>query len=134
MRRAALVVLLAACGPKSTVANKEPVLPPGESNDPQPDPGAPDAGPDQAGEISMEQVKVEMAAVRDEIQMNCAAATTVTGVVKVIVTINPDGTATAEIEQGLDADADKCVVDSITGSQFSASDRGQRFHYSFTFK
>jgi hypothetical protein len=127
-----VLLLLAACGPKSTVAHKEPVLPEGEQNN---EPADPDPGPDQAGEITMEQVKVEMQAVRDEIQFNCANTTVVTGVVKVYVTIKPDGTATAEITEGSGTpEVDQCVLDSISGSQFSTSERGQRFQYSFTFK
>jgi outer membrane biosynthesis protein TonB len=104
-------------------------------DDDQPAAGGPDAGPDQAGEVPMDQVKVEMEAVRDEIRANCAATTAFAGVTKVMITIRPDGTATAEIESSSGMpDVDQCVLDSISSSQFSTSSRGQRFHYSFTFK
>ena len=133
MRRALLLmVFVVGCGPKGDTASPTPVMPP---DPPTGEPGAPDAGPDQAGELPMDEVQTEMEAVRDEIKANCAATTAFAGVTKVIVTINPDGTAHAEVEatSGM-ADVDQCVLDSISGSQFSPSTRGQRFHYSFKFK
>jgi outer membrane biosynthesis protein TonB len=130
MKKLLFLVLLAGCGPKSTTASPTPIIP----DEPAAATG-PDAGPDQAGELPMAEVQTEMEAVRDEIKANCAATTAFAGVTAVIVTIAPDGTAKAEVEStsGM-PEVDQCVLDSISGSQFSPSSRGQRFHYSFKFK
>jgi hypothetical protein len=137
MRRVILLIALVACGPKHTdgTGNGNGTGSGTGTGTGTVAPEGPDAGPDAPGELPMDEVQTEMEAVRDEIKMNCAATTAFAGVTKVIVTIKPDGSATAEVEasSGM-ADVDQCVLDSITGSQFSTSQRGQRFHYSFKFK
>jgi hypothetical protein len=134
MRRVLLLVALAACGAKQPGTGTGTDTGTGTGTGTEGASG-PDAGPDAPGELPMDEVQTEMEAVRDEIKVNCAATTAFAGVTKVYVTIKPDGSATAEVEatSGM-PDVDQCVLDSITGSQFSKSDRGQRFHYSFKFK
>ena len=81
----------------------------------------------------MADVNAAMDPVRAKVQA-CADATTYEGKVAVRVTITPQGTASAVIEQGAnDPQIDRCVVGAFDGVAFPASQRGQRFRYSFTF-
>jgi len=125
------LILLAACGRKGDAASPKPIFPLDAAGT-----GASiDAGPDQAGELPMEQVQEAMGPVKQSIEDNCAATTAFAGVTKVMITIHPDGTAAADVEQGSGmADVDKCVVDQVGKATFPTSQRGQRFHYSFRFK
>jgi outer membrane biosynthesis protein TonB len=129
MKKALFLLVLAACGPQSSVASPTPVFPP----DAGVDPNAPDAAADNPGELTMAEVQAQMGPIRDTVTA-CAQATTFEGKVTVQVTIYPDGRASAEL---IDAANDKTVDDCVTGAfaeaTFPTSQRGQRFKYSFTF-
>ena len=125
-----LLLVLAACSGKGEVASPTPVIPPDAAAAP-----APDAGPDQAGELPMAQVQDAMVQVRQAIEDDCAGTTAFAGTTKVMITIHPDGTCVADLEQGSGMDTvDQCVIADVGKTHFPTSERGQRFHYSFRFK
>jgi len=124
-----LAMLLGACGPQSSVASPTPVFPP----DAGVDPNAPDAAADNAGELTMAVVDEHMEPVRAKVKA-CAAETTFEGKVTVRVTIYPDGRAAAEpVTAAADLAVDDCITGAFGEATFPASQRGQRFQYSFTF-
>jgi outer membrane biosynthesis protein TonB len=74
-----------------------------------------------------------MGPVRDAVTA-CAQATTFEGKVTAQVTIYPDGRASAELAPSSGEPAiDDCITKAFADATFPASQRGQRFKYSFTF-
>jgi hypothetical protein len=133
MKRALLLLALAACGPQGKTASPVPVYPP----DAGVDPNAPDAAPDSKGELSMAEVEANMGSIREQVQQ-CAAVTTFEGKVTTKVTIYPDGHATAEhstIEGSgsVPEEIAACIAKAVADATFPSSERGQRFSYNFTF-
>jgi hypothetical protein len=91
------------------------------------------ANPDAPGKLPMSVVDEHMGIVRGKV-LKCAEATTYEGKVTVRVTITPAGAARAVIEHGAgEAAVDDCVLAAFADAAFPASERGQRFAYSFTF-
>jgi len=138
MKRIVLLALLAACGSKGKTASPEPVDHTSRPPEVAEDPNAPDAGPDSKGELTMEEVEANMGPVR-QAASTCAGATTYTGKVQTRVTIYPDGHATSEGATAagggtVPPEIARCIADAFAKASFPASERGQRFQYSFTFK
>lgn len=89
--------------------------------------------PDGPGKLPMSEVDAHMDEVRQFIRA-CAEATTYEGKVSVRVTITPQGAASAVVESASgEPDIDQCMIDAFTKVTFPASERGQRFAYSYTF-
>lgn len=125
----AAVLLLAACGGAAEPAGTGP----GKKPPPPRQDTVRDVGPDGEGELPMEQVELNMREVRAAV-LTCAQETSYEGKVTVRVTIAPGGSASAVIEQGSGEPAvDDCVTGAFARAAFPASERGQRFQYSFTF-
>ena len=129
--RIALVLLvgLAGCGGAADTADTGPKKkPPPPRQD-----TVRDVGPDGEGEVPMAEVEQKMPEVRAAM-ITCAQESSYEGKVTVRVTIEPSGAASAVIEQGSgQAEVDGCVTGAFGKVTFPASQRGQRFQYSFTF-
>ena len=108
----------------------DPVDRPGIPDDEQTGDGSPD-GP---GKLPMSEVEKHMGPVRTRVQ-ECASVTVYEGKVSARVTITPEGTATAAVQDGGSGDPkiDECIVQAFVGVKFPDSKRGQHFVYSFTF-
>jgi outer membrane biosynthesis protein TonB len=124
----ALVLLALACGG----ASEHPYKGRG-SGPPSRQDTTRDVGPNGAGELPMDEVEQNMREVRADV-LTCAQKTSYEGKVTVRVTIAPEGSASAVIENGSgQAEVDDCVTGAFAKTTFPTSKRGQRFQYSFTF-
>jgi outer membrane biosynthesis protein TonB len=125
----ALSVALAACGGASEQSDTGPKKKPPPAREDT----YRDVGPDGEGELPMDVVQNNMRDVRAAV-LTCAQETSYEGKVTVRVTIEPNGAASAVIEQGSgQAEVDDCVTGAFARTTFPSSQRGQRFQYSFTF-
>lgn len=133
MNRIALVAVLAAVS-LGAACGDDPKPPPKQ---PQRVVKVPSKGlsgpPDAPGKLPMDVVNEHMDEVR-AILKGCAAETTYEGKVTVRVTIEPTGEASALLEQAASEPAiDDCMTGAFEQVTFPASERGQRFQYSYTF-
>jgi outer membrane biosynthesis protein TonB len=128
VRLALVVLVVAACGG----ASEHPYTGKG-TRPPSRQDTTRDVGPNGKGELTMDEVEQNMRDVRAAV-LTCAQKTSYEGKVSVRVTIAPDGSASAVIENGSgQAEVDDCVTGAFANATFPTSRRGQRFQYSFTF-
>jgi len=128
VRLALVVLVVAACGG----ASEHPYTGKG-TGPPSRQDTTRDVGPNGKGELTMDEVELNMRDVRAAV-LTCAQKTSYEGKVSVRVTIAPDGSASAVIENGSgQAEVDDCVTGAFANATFPTSGRGQRFQYSFTF-
>jgi outer membrane biosynthesis protein TonB len=128
VRLALLLLVAAACGGGSEHPYKgRGAGPPSRQNTTN------DVGPNGEGELPMDEVDQNMREIRADV-ITCAQKTSYEGKVTVRVTIAPDGSASAVIENGSGlAEVDDCVTGAFAKARFPTSKRGQRFQYGFTF-